>query len=353
MTQISFVQVITSNKWNQCEMTKIKMWFDWNKLSLNVSKTKFMVFGKANIKIRIEIDGTEIERVQENKFLGVIIDDGLSWKPHIKNVKSKISRSMAVIYKAKELLDYHSLRTLYCSLVLPYLHYCAEVWGNTSKTSLQPLIILQKRAIRTIHKVNYLEHTNPLFIQSKLLKFTDIVSYQTAIIMYRPKAKQLPENIQNLFRNREGGYKLSLYFVCLYGLICGTLECYLFCFFFFVLNVQNKDINQSYINYISNNYNIKNNFIKPSVSLQINESIDQILRPLCKQRCVCSVLLTSDSSSVAVQIIPQAQITINYISNNYNIKTILSNHLCHSKSLNPSIEFFVLYVNNGACAERH
>nr|XP_049573449.1 uncharacterized protein LOC125966909 [Syngnathus scovelli] len=190
------------------EMKKIKMWFDWNKLSLNVSKTNLMVFGKANIKIRIEIDGTEIERVQENKFLGVIIDDRLSWKPHIKNVKSKISRSMAVIYKAKELLDYHSLRTLYCSLVLPYLHYCAEVWGNTYKTSLQPLIILQKRAIRTIHKVNYLEHTNPLFIQSKLLKFTDIVSYQTVIIMYRAKAKQLPENIQNLFRNQEGGYKL-------------------------------------------------------------------------------------------------------------------------------------------------
>ncbi len=101
--------------------------------------------------------------------------------------KKEVSRSIAVIHKAKQLLDHNSLRTLYCSLVLPYLHYCAEVWGNTYKTSLQSLTILQKRAIRAVHKVNHLEHTNPLFIQSKRLKFTDIVSYQTAIIMYKAK----------------------------------------------------------------------------------------------------------------------------------------------------------------------
>ena len=57
--------------------------------------------------------------------------------------------------------------------------------------------------------INYLEHTNPLFIQSILLKFTDIVSYQTSIIMYKAKNRQLPENLQHLFRNREGGYQLS------------------------------------------------------------------------------------------------------------------------------------------------
>ncbi len=171
------------------EMKKLKTWFDWNKLSLNVSKTKFMLFGKCtvNTKVRIELDGVEIERVHENRFLGVTVDDRLNWKPHIKHVQSKVSRSIAVIHKAKQLLDHNSLRTLYCSLVLPYLHYCAEVWGNTYKTSLQSLTILQKRAIRAVHKVNHLEHTNPLFIQSKRLKFTDIVSYQTAIIMYKAK----------------------------------------------------------------------------------------------------------------------------------------------------------------------
>lgn len=192
------------------ELNKLKLWFDWNKLSLNVSKTKFMIFGKyrINTRVQIDIDGVAIEQVHENKFLGVTIDDKLCWKPHITHVKYKIARSIAVINKAKHVLDYKSLHTLYCSLVLPYLHYCAEVWGNNHKSSLQSLVILQKRALRTIHKVGYREHTNPLFLQSKLLKFTDIVSYQTALIMYKAKNHQLPKNIQNLFQNREGGYNL-------------------------------------------------------------------------------------------------------------------------------------------------
>ena len=169
-----------------------------------------MLFGKCrlNTQVQLEIDGVAINRVHENKFLGVLIDDRLSWKQHITHVKYKISRSIAIINKAKQVLDYKSLHTLYCSLVLPYLHYCAEVWGNNYKTNLQSLIILQKRALRTIHKVSYLEHTNVLFFQSKLLKFTDIVSYQTAIIMYKARNHLLPANIQQLFRDREGGYDL-------------------------------------------------------------------------------------------------------------------------------------------------
>ena len=120
----------------------------------------------------------------------------------------KVARSIAVINKAKQVLDHKSLHTLYCSLVLPYLNYCTEVLGINYKSSLQSLIILQKRAVRIIHRVGYLEHTNPLFLQSKLLKFTDIGSYQTAITMYRARNHLLPLNIQNLFSEREGGHNL-------------------------------------------------------------------------------------------------------------------------------------------------
>ena len=105
-------------------------------------------------------------------------------------------------------LDQKSLRILYCSLVLPYLNYCTEVWGNTYKTSLHSLTILQKKAIRIIHNVRYLDHTNPLFIRSKLLKFTDLVEFQTTQIMFKAKINILPLNIQKLFSDREGGYNL-------------------------------------------------------------------------------------------------------------------------------------------------
>ena len=192
------------------EMNKLKLWFDRNRLSLNVKKTKFMLFdnSKTNTQIKVKIDGVEIERVEEIKFLGVTIDEKINWKSHIKHVQTKVSRSIAVINKAKTILDKKSLHTLYCSLVLPYFQYCVEIWGNNYVTSLKAITTLQKRAIRIINKVGYLEHTNSLFIQSNLLKLADIVKYQTAQIMFKAKNHLLPKNVQKLFGEQEGDYNL-------------------------------------------------------------------------------------------------------------------------------------------------
>ena len=83
------------------ELKKIKTWFDINKLSLNVKKTKFIIFGTREIKQQatLKINDMEIERVKENTFLGVIIDDKLCWKSHINTVKTKMSKTIAILYR--------------------------------------------------------------------------------------------------------------------------------------------------------------------------------------------------------------------------------------------------------------
>jgi len=91
------------------------------------------------------------------------------------------------------------LRTLYCALVLPYISYCVEVWGNTYQSNTKSLYLLQKRIIRIIFKTGYREHTNILFFHSKLLKFKELVELQTLIVMFKAKNKVLPANLQNLF----------------------------------------------------------------------------------------------------------------------------------------------------------
>ncbi len=120
------------------ELRKLQNWFKSNKLSLNLSKTKIMLFGKcwANMRVQVQVDGFIIERVHENKFLGVTIDDKISWKSHIKHVQNKVSRSISVLYKAKHLLDYKSRHILYCALILPYLNNCVEVNCTSSWHSL-------------------------------------------------------------------------------------------------------------------------------------------------------------------------------------------------------------------------
>lgn len=72
--------------------TSPKKWFDINKLSLNLSKTKFIIFGncKINKMVKLKFESVDIECVYENKFLGITVDNKLSWKPHISNIKMKI-----------------------------------------------------------------------------------------------------------------------------------------------------------------------------------------------------------------------------------------------------------------------
>lgn len=111
----------------------------------------------------MEIDNVCIERVYENKFLGVIIDHKICWKPQINYVKAKLAKSILILVKSRHILDHKSLHTLYNTLILPYLSYCVEIWGNTYKTNLQPLCTLQKKAIRIINNTGHLEHTNLLF----------------------------------------------------------------------------------------------------------------------------------------------------------------------------------------------
>ncbi len=74
-------------------MKKIQMWFDLNKLSINLDKTKFMLFGnrKTDTQVNVMINNVEMERVYENTFLGVILDYKICWKPHIKHVRAKVA----------------------------------------------------------------------------------------------------------------------------------------------------------------------------------------------------------------------------------------------------------------------
>lgn len=192
------------------ELNTIKKWLDRNKLSLNIDKTKVMMFGNptTHTDLAIFIEGRQIENVCENKFLGVIIDSKLTWKSHISHIKTKISKSLSVINKVKQCLDMNALRTLYCTLVLPYFTYCVEIWGNTYQCTIDPLVLLQKRALRIIHKAGFREHTHNLFIQSKLLKIVDIVKYYTSIILYKAFNKLLPTNLQTFFKIKERTHDL-------------------------------------------------------------------------------------------------------------------------------------------------
>ena len=107
-------------------------WFSVNRLSLNVTKINYMFLGnrKLYVYISVKINKETINRVNVTKFLGVMTDDKLKWKNHICLVKSKLSKSCAIMYRANFLIDRRGMHILYYSLFLLYIMYCGEVWGQ-------------------------------------------------------------------------------------------------------------------------------------------------------------------------------------------------------------------------------
>uniref|UniRef100_A0A8C6KUZ5 Reverse transcriptase domain-containing protein n=1 Tax=Nothobranchius furzeri TaxID=105023 RepID=A0A8C6KUZ5_NOTFU len=81
------------------ELVKVKKWFDINRLSLNLNKTNFILFNnKRSRDVSLTIDGMEIQRVKETKFLGVMFDGSLTWNSHISYIKGKVAKAIAVLY---------------------------------------------------------------------------------------------------------------------------------------------------------------------------------------------------------------------------------------------------------------
>ena len=112
-----------------------------------------------------------MSQVKTTKFLGVLIDDNLSWKTHdTTHVCNIISKCNGIIRKLRQFLPSDSLPTLFNTLVYPYINYCAIIWADNNNSHRDSILLLQKRIVRTCTNSMWLEHTNPLFQSLNTLK---------------------------------------------------------------------------------------------------------------------------------------------------------------------------------------
>ena len=124
------------------------IWLRANQFTLNINKTYYMIFHRARIKnkdfaLQISINNCALKEVENCKYLGIILDNKISWV--ITHVKNKISKGIGIIYQDRKYMNRNGLISLYHSYIYPYLIYCVESWGNTSVCHLNPLFVLQKK----------------------------------------------------------------------------------------------------------------------------------------------------------------------------------------------------------------
>ena len=189
------------------DLNQVTQWFRANKLSLNVSKTHYVLLHSVYMELpdhsnKVWIAGHEIEPVDQTVFLGLNIDKNLTWEAHTKSIAAKMSSSLYILRQVSNCLPKDLLKTLYYSLMYSKMQYGIMHWGNkgTPAYSLDPITAAQEKAICIINKKKFTRKNNQLFVAANALKFNDIVKLEMMKLMFDNFHNDLPEPLLDLFK---------------------------------------------------------------------------------------------------------------------------------------------------------
>lgn len=141
-------------------------------------------------------------QVSTTRFLGIIVDESLSWREQTDWVSRKINKSIGIIRRVSHLVTTNCLLTLYYSLIYPYLSYCNIVWVSTFPTTLHKMLVLQKRFVRIATRSESHISSAPLFQKLQILTIYDINISQICVFIYKILSSEgnIPEQFKTYFK---------------------------------------------------------------------------------------------------------------------------------------------------------
>ena len=149
---------------------------------------------------KLKINGVPLEKCTSYKYLGLIIDDGLTWKEQVKHVCQKLSKVCGIISKIRHCVNMNTLKTIYYALAYSYIRYCNIVWGNETKYTLKPLIAMQNRLVRIMVFAPFGRiDVDEIYLKLRLLDLEKIHYLEKSKFMYRYYNDKLPAYFDNYF----------------------------------------------------------------------------------------------------------------------------------------------------------
>ena len=195
---------------------ELALLFDWlcaNRLSLNVGKTEFIIFRPPKMKLEnrvvLTLNHKQIFESRKIKYLGLLMDDRLTWKFHINELCKKLNRSVGMLFKLRHLCPSSVLKSLYFSIFNSHMTYGLPVWGNTDKIYTEKINLLQKKAIRAITFSDFRAPSLPILKDLEILSFYDLYQYQIASLMWDHDHNVLPCSISSYFTKRRNVHSHS------------------------------------------------------------------------------------------------------------------------------------------------
>ena len=199
------------------DLASVSKWLLANKLTLNKSKTEFMLIGSRQ-RLRsfvrhspsLNIGGAQISQVPSTKSLGIYIDENLTWNVHIENLSRKIASGIGAVKRIRPFIPHRTLRFIYNYLVKPYFDYCNVVWGNCNKTLANKLQKLQNLAARVLTSAAFDTSTEYLFQVLNWRKLESQRQIQKACMVYKSLNGLAPDYLRSRFVERSTitGYSL-------------------------------------------------------------------------------------------------------------------------------------------------
>lgn len=214
--------IFEGNSWEEVrsraeEGLKVVMkWLQDNLLALNISKTKFMTFTNPRSRTPVitlkahancvngsngSCDCTELEQVQNIKYLGVVIDEKLNWKQHIKTLSGRVRKLIYVFKNLREVADRKLLINIYNSLCRSILTYCNTAWGGACVTYLLQLERAQRAVLKVATFRPYRFPTADLYSDCEVLTVRKLFIYNT--ILSQHKKVNVNENLSTGKRRKD------------------------------------------------------------------------------------------------------------------------------------------------------
>ena len=185
-------------------------WFRANKLTLNLKKTVCMFFSHNNKseKINLSFEQSHIPQVTSTKFLGIWIDEKLTWKEHCKKLKIKLYKNRNLLCNSMNILNAHTMKLLYYAQIYSHLVYGNTLWGNGSaKSDIQQIQKIQNKCLCCVTKRKNLnkEHCDQL----GMLSIEQIVKLENLKFAYKFYHDLLPKKIKECVLHDQYGKSLQ------------------------------------------------------------------------------------------------------------------------------------------------
>lgn len=188
------------------DLEMLLKFFAENLLSLNLSKTKYMIFHSPRIRPSPHRDlvvcSTKIDKVETFKYLGLTFDVFLKWNDHIENLQKDVSSTCGLLWKVSKYIPTKQLITMYHAFVQSKLQYLVSVWGTATKTMLKQLQTTQNRCLKAVYQKTRLYPTFDLFndAASSILPIAALRDLQCVIQMHNLMHNPMAHHNQNLQR---------------------------------------------------------------------------------------------------------------------------------------------------------